>query len=203
MTILVPGGAEAAAVRRGAPGGAIVEVPAGRATAELLPDLPAVPVVVVGLCGALRERRVGEIVVYRHVVDDARSVVCDAALVAALLPDAARVDACTTQHVVTTRAERAALAARFDADVVDMEGTHLGAALEARGIRFAMVRVVSDDAERDLPALQDAIDPVSGTVRALHVAAAFARSPRAAFGFIRDVQRALGVLSDVARTLSP
>jgi hypothetical protein len=201
-TILVPAGAEAGAVRRGvAPGTRIVELRAGRGAAAF-PPLPAgEPVVVLGLCGALRAHRVGEIVVYRRVLDERGAIACDATLVRAAFPSAPLVDACTTPHVVTTVAERETLAARCGADVVDMEGMSLAGALTARGVRFAMVRVVSDDAERDLPALGAAIGP-DGTLRPLHVAFAFACAPRAAVAFVRDVQGALATLRDVAATLT-
>ncbi len=104
-------------------------------------------------------------------------------------------------HVVTTRAERRTLAERYDADVVDMEGAHLAAALAAQGVRFAMVRVVSDDASRDLPALQGAIR-ADGRVDGARIALAFARSPWGAFRFARDVRTALARLTAVARALA-
>ncbi len=81
-----------------------------------------------------------------------------------------------------------------------MEGTHLAAELAARGVRFAMVRVVSDDASRDLPPIEDAID-AQGRVRPLALALAFVRAPRAAFAFVRDVRRALNVLTATARAV--
>jgi purine nucleoside phosphorylase len=199
-TLLVPAGAEAAAVRHGAPDARIVELRAGPAAAAL-PPLGPEPVVVLGLCGALRRYRAGEIVVYHRVVGEARWFECDEALVSEVLPDAPRVVACTTPHVVTTIAERDALAACHDADVVDMEGIALAAALSARGLRYAMVRVVSDDARRDLPALGAAIAP-DGTLRPFHVALAFVRAPRAAYAFVRDVQGALASLRALARTVS-
>ncbi len=202
-TLLVPVGAEAAAVRRGADRRArVLEIRAGAATASDLPALdPAERIIALGLCGSLRERRVGEIVVYRRVVDDHVALACNPELLGDVLADAPRVDACTTDHVVTACAEREALAARFDADVVDMEGTHLAAALVALQAPFAMVRVVSDDCSRDLPALGDAIG-ADGSVRPLHVAWAFVRAPRTATAFVRDVQRALDTLADVAAVLT-
>jgi hypothetical protein len=65
-----------------------------------------------------------------------------------------------------------------------------------------MVRVVSDDASRDLPALERAIR-ADGSIDVLRIAAAFVRSPRAAYAFIRDVRHALGRLTKITRTLSP
>jgi nucleoside phosphorylase len=201
----VPRGAEAAAVRRGAASARIVAVPAGAAAAAALPAFAADEVVVVlGLCGALLGLRAGDVAIYARIVGDgADELTPDAALIAAAaerLPRATMVSAYTAEHVVTTAAVRTALAQRFGADVVDMEAAHLATALRARGVRFAMVRVASDDAARDLPPLGGAID-AEGRVRPLRIALAFARAPRAAYAFVRDVRRALATLTAVARTL--
>ena len=159
---------------------------------------------VTGLCGALGAHRAGAILLYREVVDDAGVLRCDDALLARLgraLPGAALVRACTAGRVVTTAAERAALAARFDAGAVDMEATHLARALAARAIPFAMVRVASDDASRDLPPIGDAID-TGGSLHAGRLAVAFARSPRAALEFVRGVVGALRALRALVASLS-
>ncbi|HEY6235571.1 MAG TPA: hypothetical protein VIW69_10760, partial [Candidatus Elarobacter sp.] len=179
----MPRGAEAAAVRRGLPSARVVDLAAGAAAASALPELgPDETVIVLGLCGALRTLRAGDVAIYGRVVDPPRTVALDEALVGALkglLPGAAVVSACTAERVVTLAAARAVLAQRFDADVVDMEAAHLAETLGARGVRFAMVRVVSDDPARDLPPIDGAID-AAGRLRPLHVALAFARAPRAA-----------------------
>ncbi len=200
MTIVVPRGAEARAVRKGNPQARIVEVAAGAQAGTLLPEIAAGELVVVlGLCGALRDRRVGDVVVYRRVADGTAAIDLDAALREELAPvlGATIVDAWTADHVVTTVTERTALASRSQADVVDMEGTHLARALAARGVRIAMVRVVSDDASRDLPALERAVR-ANGTVDAARIAWAFVRTPRAAFAFARDVRSALSRLGETA-----
>jgi hypothetical protein len=204
-TILVPRGAEAAAVRRGARGTRIVALPAGAAAASALPAFaPGELAVVVGLCGALRDLRVGEVAIYRSVRDPSKTIALDLPTIgtlAARLPHARIVDACAVEHVVTTRAERRVLAERYDADVVDMEAAHLAWALTVRNVSFAMVRIVSDDPARELPALGDAIAP-DGTIRPARIALAFARRPLAAFAFVRNVRRALAGLSDLARALT-
>jgi nucleoside phosphorylase len=204
-TFLVPRGAEAAAVRRGATGARVVELPAGAAAASALPEFGAgETVIVLGLCGALRTLRAGDVAIYGRVVGAARTVPLDARLIGALtaaLPGAAVVSACTAKRVVTIAAARTVLAQRFEADVVDMEATHLADALTARRVAFAMVRVVSDDAARDLPPIDGAID-AAGRVQPLLIALAFARAPRAAVAFVRDVRRALAALSETARTIA-
>ena len=208
MTVLVPRGAEAWAVRRARGAHRVVPIAPGRGAGAALPAFErGETVVVLGLCGALRERRVGDVVVYRGVAADEGSVALDAALADALGERlngfgirAFGVVACTTDHVVTARAERRALAERYGADTVDMEGACLAAALAARGVRFAMVRVVSDDGSRDLPALQGAIRP-DGRVDGLRIGLAFARAPAGALAFVCDVRTALTGLTTVARAL--
>ncbi len=205
VTILVPRGAEEQAVRRAAPSAPIAVIAAGAASARLPPAIdPSTLVVVVGLCGALTTARVGDVVVYTRIVDAAGSDAIDDVDVTRMhtaFPQARRVVACMGDHVVTKAAERAALAAHFAADVVDMEALHIARALRARGIRFAMVRVVSDDPSADLPPIEDALDP-SGAIRPLALTVAFARAPLAAVRFVRDVQASLRVLGSVAATLA-
>ena len=183
----------------------VVEVPAGSAAASALPEFDnGETVVAVGLCGALRRLKAGEIAVYGRVVDATNTFAPDPPLVdvlAGALSGAVVVTACTADRVVTTMAARAVLAQRFDADVVDMEGSHLAAALVARGVRFAMVRVVSDDASRDLPPIGDAIDP-TGRIQPWALALAFARAPQSAFAFIRNARRALATLTETARAIA-
>jgi nucleoside phosphorylase len=203
VTILVPRGAEAGAVRRSGTPATIVEIGAGSSAAEVVPDVAGTEVVVLGLCGALRTLRAGDVVVYRRVTDAGGSTATDPALLAAMraaIPAAQSVDACSTDHVVTSVRERAELAVRFGADVVDMEGSALAVALAARNVRFTMVRVVSDDASRDLPALEGAIRS-DGRLDAVRIALAFARRPRAAIAFVRDVRAALRTLTAVASVL--
>ena len=203
--MLVPRGAEEQAVRRAAPGATVVAIPAGAASAALPVELDAHAfTVVVGLCGSLAGARVGDVVAYTRCVDPNGGETLQAADVArvrAVLPLARPVVACTTDRVITRAAERAALAARFAADVVDMEGLHLARALRARSMRFAIVRVVSDDPRADLPPIEDALDP-SGAIRPLALASAFARAPLAAVRFVRDVQTSLRVLGATGATLA-
>jgi nucleoside phosphorylase len=182
----------------------VVEMPAGSAAASGLPEFADdETVIVLGLCGALRRLKAGDVVIYARAVDGSRLFEHDSLLIDALravLPNAAIVTACTTDRVVTRVTARTVLAERFDADVVDMESTYLAAALAARGVRFAMVRVISDDASRDLPAIGDAVD-ADGRIQPLRIALAFARAPVAAFAFVRDVRRALAVLTATARAI--
>jgi len=195
---LVPRGAEASALKRA--GARVVELPAGAGAADALPDvLAGERIIVTGLCGALQTLPVQSVVVYDAAIDGERWFSCDAGL-AALLPGAQRVVGYTASSVVTSAREKRALALRSGAHVVDMEGTPLAAALAARGLRFAIVRVVSDDARHDLPPIGAAIDD-DGRLRPERLAFAFARAPLAAARFIRESLRALRTLERTAREI--
>jgi hypothetical protein len=179
-------------------------VRAGARAADLPGDLPAGLIVVMGLCGALRGLRTGDYAIFRDVTDEHGTYPFDRDLIdemQALLPAAKLVHGCTVDHVVTRAAERAALAAAYNADAVDMEGTHVARALAACGRACVIVRVVSDDLTYDLPPIEDAFN-AEGAIRPLHLARAFATHPVAASRFIRDVRRALTSLGTVAASLT-
>jgi hypothetical protein len=202
--LLVPTGAEERAVRNAAPAATVVAIRAGASAATLPAELPPGEIIVLGLCGALRGVRTGDAVIYRDVVDERGSCAFDAELVAQLavrLPAATVVHACTVDHVVTRATERAALAAAYGVEAVDMEGTHVARALAERGRASLVVRVASDDPSFDLPPIEDAFD-ASGAIRPLHLARAFAANPAAAARFIRDVRRSLRALGEVAANLT-
>ena len=204
MIVLVPHGAEEHAIRRAAPAASVVAIRAGARSADLAADLPAGLIVVMGLCGALRNLNTGETAIFRDVADEAGRYTFDDELVQqmhAALPAAKLVHGCTMDHVVTRATERAALAAAYGADAVDMEGTHLARALGARGRASLIVRVASDDPRFDLPPIEDAFD-AEGAIRPLHLARAFAQKPLAAGRFIRDVRGALRALGAAAALLS-
>jgi hypothetical protein len=202
--LLVPAGAEENAVRRGAPHATVVAIRAGASAAQLPERIPDGPIVVMGLCGALRGVRTGDAVIYSDVVDEIGRYIFDTERVEQLrasIPAATIVHACTIDHVVTRATERAALAAAYNAGAVDMEGTHVARALAKRGRASLVVRVASDDPSFDLPPIEDAFD-ANGAIRPLHLARAFAAKPKAAARFIRDVRRALGVLAATAGALA-
>ncbi|MEO6811201.1 MAG: nucleoside phosphorylase [Isosphaeraceae bacterium] len=58
----------------------------------------------------------------------------------------------TVDAIVRTALEKAELHQRFGADVVDMETSSVANVCATRGIRFLSIRVVSDEAQTDLPA---------------------------------------------------
>jgi hypothetical protein len=221
--LLVPQGAEERAIRRAAPNATVIATRAGAHAATLPEELPTGLIIVMGLCGALpiagttaavrhpelvegqpQDLRTGNIAIFRDVVDEVGLYAFDNELVQAMqatLPSAKLVHGCTIDHVVTRATERAALAAAYGAQAVDMEGTHVARALAARGCPSLIVRVVSDDPSFDLPPIEDAFT-ADGTIRPLHLARAFASRPVAAARFIRDVRRSLTVLGEVAAAIT-
>jgi adenosylhomocysteine nucleosidase len=57
----------------------------------------------------------------------------------------------TVDRIIRTAAEKADLRRRFEADAVDMETSGVAALCNERSVRFLSIRVVSDEAEIDLP----------------------------------------------------
>lgn len=102
--------------------------------------------------------------------------------------------------------DKRAAHARSGALAVDME-SHLAAQAAARfAVPFAAIRVISDDAQRDLPpAVQVGMNP-DGSMALGPVLLALARDPRQLPALIRtgrDAERAFRALGDGRRLLGP
>jgi hypothetical protein len=147
--------------------------------------------------------RVGDTVVYGRIVNGTDVIELDRELAAACAAAYATnpVGAANVTRVIGTAAEKAALRAACGAAVIDMEAAALARALHARGIRVAMVRVVSDDAAGELPDLRDVYAP-DGELRPLALALAFARNPRRSARFIAYVLCALRALRATAARMA-
>lgn len=202
--LLVPRGPEHSAVARAATRSGstarVVATPAGAAAARGL-GAESGRIVILGLCGALEPGlRVGDAVVCESAAFGARYAFDEAFTHELAQHLGARVvRARTVDRVVTTRAERALLHGG-GAAVAEMEGAHLLAALAGRACTVAMLRVVSDAGEYDLPDLSAAIDD-EGRLHPLRTALAMLRAPRAAVRFIRDARRGLAALERTAAAL--
>jgi adenosylhomocysteine nucleosidase len=145
--------------------------PTLRSKLDELADRPLRMVVSFGMCGGLDPTlRCGDVVLGTEVVSGRESVTPDAALTQALkrrlveggerpiLGRIAAVDA-----PVLTREEKSALRNATGAAAVDMESLAAGHFARARGVPFAILRAVSDSANRDLPPLAlAAVDPTGG-----------------------------------------
>jgi adenosylhomocysteine nucleosidase len=71
----------------------------------------------------------------------------------------------TVDEFVRKASEKAELRRKFEADVVDMETSSLAALCGDRGVKFLAVRVISDDAQADLPPEILAIVGPTGSLR--------------------------------------
>lgn len=71
----------------------------------------------------------------------------------------------TVDQIIRTAAEKAELRERHNADLVDMETSAVAALCARRSIRFQSIRVISDDANIDLPAEIATLMTKSGSYR--------------------------------------
>jgi adenosylhomocysteine nucleosidase len=71
----------------------------------------------------------------------------------------------TVDQIVRTAAEKAELRREYEADLVDMETSAVAALCSARSVRFLSIRVISDDAQVDLPPEIAALMTRSGSYR--------------------------------------
>ena len=203
--LLVPRGAEYQAVQRGLVrrqrvAGSIagettvraIAIPAGAAVKKWLTEEfqecslqvthpSPTQFLVLGLCGGLNDRtRLGTVVLYdqpgqptlaqRLKIQSVRGITID--------------------RVLCLAAEKHQLARASGADVVDMESQWIVEYLRSLGRVVNVIRVVSDDAQGDLPDLSAAFD-TSGDLRPLALALAFIRHPIAALRLIRGALIAL------------
>ena len=124
---------------------------AGRRAAEAviahaLPDL----LIAAGLAGGLRPRwTLGKTLVAGAVIDE---------LSGRRLATAFGEGAVVSSREIAGLAKKRKLAARFDAELVDMEGFAVGEVAQAHGLPFLAAKAVSDDVEFDLPPLQRFVD---------------------------------------------
>ncbi len=110
------------------------------------------------------------------------------------------VNALTSDRVIWSAAEKRRLGEALAADVVDMEGFTALEFFNATGVVVAMLRVVSDDCQHDIPDLTGAINS-DGSLRPLPLAMAMIRQPVAATRLIRGSLTALKVLEKVTNRL--
>lgn len=216
--ILVPQGTEYQAVCRGigrAPTPLIVPIPVGSAPLSRYLDAlqqqqqfgAGQTLLVMGLCGGLApEQAIGDLVLYRECIQGTelhRRLPCDPVLterLQAIAPEATLVTALTSYRLVWSAPEKHQLAHQYGADVVDMEGFAVLASLQHTGATIAMLRVISDNAQHNLPRLTHAIDE-DGTLRPLPLAWGMLQEPIAAIRLIRGSLKGLKTLQQVATVL--
>jgi Phosphorylase superfamily len=173
-------------------------------------------ILMMGLCGALTPNHgVGDMVLYDTcsdgtTPDSGSCLACDPSLSQAILkklqsqknlPTIAQVQALSTAQVICRAQDKLKLASQFPASVVDMEGWVALQDLRKRGMAVAMLRVVSDDCQHDLPDLATAFS-AEGHLLPLPLALGMIRQPLGALRLIRGSLRGLKVLEQLAATLT-
>ncbi|MEH2308636.1 5'-methylthioadenosine/S-adenosylhomocysteine nucleosidase family protein [Nostoc sp.] len=214
-TILVPQGAEYKAVCRGLSGvtgsiPTVVAIPVGMK--PLLKYLqqgqflaPKSRVLIMGICGSLSDRyRVGDIVLYQDCIYQGKLLECDRTFTAQLHSRTSQkvslVKSLTSDRMIWSAAEKLRLGETLAADVVDMEGFTALEFFKVGGVAVAMLRVVSDDCQHDIPDLTSAINS-DGSLNPFPLAMAMLRQPLAATRLIRGSLIALKVLEQVTNML--
>ncbi len=222
--ILVPQGSEYQAICRGltriVPTPPVVPIPIGSEPltrhlkklqqAGYFSNHQQPRVLLMGLCGSLTPRySIGDIVLYQACVYSSKAAPsplhpCDPTLTTRILERlkerAYLVRALTSDRIVWSAAEKRHLGQSYDAEVVDMEGFAALEVLSQAGVAVAMLRVVSDDCEHDLPDLTSALSP-DGSLQRLPLAIGLLRQPLAATRLIRGALRGLQVLQEVTAFL--
>ncbi|MEH1921724.1 5'-methylthioadenosine/S-adenosylhomocysteine nucleosidase family protein [Nostoc sp.] len=217
-TILVPQGAEYKAVCRGLSGvtgsiPTIVAIPVGMK--PLLKYLqqgqflaPKSRVLIMGLCGSLSDRyTVGDLVLYQDCIYQGQQQECDRTFTAQLHSALSTqhsppnlVKALTSDRVIWSAAEKRSLGGTLAADVVDMEGFTALEFFNTAGVSVAILRVVSDDCQHNIPDLTSAINS-NGSLNPFPLAMVMLRQPLAAIRLIRGSLTALKVLEQVTNLL--
>lgn len=225
-TILVPQGAEAAAVKKGLKRAqatiAILPIAMGpQATARRLTTAldsnqlpPSSRVLVLGVAGSLSPQLgVGDVVIYENFItlpssSDSLSAIanregtaqlCNPAL-RSRLPKAQVIKALSSDRLIHSAQEKAQLQATTGAQAVDMEAAAIQTSLSPRDIQISTVRVISDDLGMDLPNIEGAIDE-DGGLDGVKMAVAMVSQPKAAINLIRGSLKALKVLEEVTYRL--
>jgi purine-nucleoside phosphorylase len=106
----------------------------------------------------------------------------------------------TSDRVISSAQEKLLLGARYQADVVDMEGIALLNWSRQWDIPVAMIRIISDNCQQDLPDLTDAFR-ADGSLQPLILARQMLKNPSNSIHLIRSSLKSLEVLKEVASKL--
>jgi len=118
---------------------------ARRATEAVIREVNPLRIVSVGFAGALDDSlHVGDVLHPRTVINAADGVRTDVSTGKGILVSAA---------TVAGKEQKARLGKAYGAIAVDMEAAAVAQGAEARGIEFAALKVISDDVDFNLPAL--------------------------------------------------
>lgn len=213
QAILVPQGAEYRAVCRGLRD-ANVALPVLPIAVGALPlrhqleiwkqEQVLEQILLMGLCGSLSPDCVmGDLVLYQNCTTQGQTTYpCAVDQMKSLrsLQGVRQVQSLTTDRVISTASEKRRLGETSGAKVVDMEGAIVLQSLTPAGISVAMLRVVSDGCDRNIPDLNGALKP-DGSLDAFALALAFCKEPIAAAHLIRGSLRGLKTLQHTTTAL--
>jgi nucleoside phosphorylase len=161
-------------------------------------------VLIAGFGGALDpECRKNEAVVYERCISalDGRSVACDRVLserISAVV-DAHRGIGLTTERVIIDASEKQELYKKFGAMVVDMESYGVLDVCARNDLPAAVLRVISDAAEDDLPDFNRILQP-DGKIDNRKVLGALLGRPRASWRFVQSMRPAGEALKAALRS---
>ena len=111
-----------------------------------------------------------------------------------------KVTGLTSDRLIWSAQEKLALGKQYQASVVDMEGFVLLKFLQKHNHRVAMLRVVSDSTNYNIPNLSRAIDP-TGKLQNIPMAIAMIRQPVAAMRLVKDALKGLAILQQITTEL--
>lgn len=166
-------------------------------------------ILVMGLCGSLSPQyQVGDVVLYRNCIFSCSSLLqnqhTDPRLTTSvynrLQNKANLVTGLTSNRLIWSAQEKLALGQLYQASVVDMEGFVLLKALKQNNIRVAMLRVVSDSVNYNIPNLNRAIDS-TGKLQNIPMAITMLKQPIAATRLITGAIKGLQILQQITTEL--
>jgi nucleoside phosphorylase len=154
-------------------------------------------VLVIGLAGSLSHSlKEGQVVVYRSVIGSDGCLPCSERFnnaIVSRLSDAGLsftlVTGISGHKIAATRPEKIELT-RTGADVVDMESYEILSASASAGIPAAVIRVISDGLDTEMPDFNKALKP-NGEFAPLSLALACARRPLATVRLMKSSKNAL------------
>ena len=213
-TIIVPQGAEYRAVCHGLQRAnakvRVLTIPLGtKNVAEILANYSvqlddSQQLLILGLCGSLDSAyKIGDGVLIQSCQDlDRNRVDLDRQLTFKLQNKLLikTVTGLTSDRVVALAEEKLQLAQKYAAKVVEMEGYSYISQLQQQDIAIAMLRVVSDDLDSNIPDLTQAIDS-NGNSKAVSMTIAFLKQPIAAVRLIRGSLAGLKALEQIVSQL--
>ncbi|YAI81255.1 MAG: hypothetical protein ACQJCO_05315 [cyanobacterium endosymbiont of Rhopalodia sterrenbergii] len=109
--------------------------------------------------------------------------------------------AVTSDHIITSAREKLQLGRRYQADIVDMEGMPLLEFCNYLRIPVAIIRVISDDCQQNLPNLTPALEE-DGSLNPWKLTFQMSKSPLSSINLIRSSLKGLKILKQVSKDLA-